>query len=60
MSPEKETPPAPLGSVFQCSATLTAKKFFLKFMWNLLHSSLQSLPLVLSLDATEKSLAPSS
>jgi len=45
-----------LGSLFQCSVTLRVKKFFLMFSWNLLCP----LPLVLSLDTTEKSLAPSS
>ena len=49
-----------LGSLFQYSVTLTIKKFFLIFMWNLLCSSLHPLPLVLSLDVTEKSLTPSS
>ena len=50
----------PLGSLFSCSVTLTIKKFSLTFKWNLLCSSLHPLPLVLSLDVTEKSLAPSS
>lgn len=49
-----------LGSLFQYSVTLTIKKFFLIFMWNLLCSSLHPLPLVLSLGVTEKSLALSS
>ena len=48
----------PLGSLFQCSATLTVKKFILMFKWNFLCSSLCSLPLVLLLGTTKKSLAP--
>ena len=51
---------APLGSLFQCSVTLRGKKFFLMFRRNFLWPSLCPLPLVLSLDTTEKSLAPSS
>ena len=50
----------PLGSRFQCSVTLTEKKFLLKSKWNLLCSCLNPLPLVLALAVTEKSLAPSS
>jgi len=49
-----------LGSLFQCSVTLRGKKLFLVFRWNFLCLSLCPLPLVLSLDTTEKSLAPSS
>lgn len=37
-------------SLFQCFVTPTVSKFFLIFTWNLLSSSLHSLPLVLSLD----------
>ena len=44
MSPEKTTS---LGSLFQCSITLTVKKFFLIFVWILLCPSLKPLPLVL-------------
>jgi len=47
-----------LGSLFQCSATLQIKKFFLMFSWNFLCFSLCPLPIVLSLGTTEKSLAP--
>jgi len=45
-----------LGSLCQCSVTLRGKKFFLMFSWNFLCFSLCPLPLVLSLDTTEKSL----
>jgi len=45
-----------LGSLFHCSVTLTVKKFFLIFIWSFLYSSLCSLPYVLSLGTTEKSL----
>ena len=51
-------PTTPLGSPLQCSVTLTMKKFLLMCLWNLLCCSLHPLPLVLSLDVTEKSLAP--
>ena len=44
----------------RCTVTLHVKKLFAMFMWNLLCFSLHPLPLVLSLDVTEKSLAPSS
>ena len=47
-----------LGSLFQCSITLTAK-FFLMFIWKPLYSCLCPLPLVLSLGTSEKSLASS-
>lgn len=48
-----------LGRLFQWSNSLTVKKFFLVFVWNFLHSSFCSLPLLLLplLPATEKSLA---
>lgn len=59
MSAQKETPQPP-GQPGPGSATLTGKKFLLKFKWNLLCSSLHPLPLVLSLVVTQKSLAPSS
>jgi len=49
-----------LGSLCQCSFTLRGKKFFLMFRRNFLCFSVCPLPLVLSLDTTEKSLAPSS
>ena len=49
-----------MGSLFQCSVTLPVKKFCLTFKRNLLCSSLHPLPLVLSVDVSEKSLAPSS
>jgi len=49
---------ASLGNLCQCS--VTAKKCFLMFRGNLLCLSLCPLPLVLSLGATEKSLALSS
>ncbi|NXN56925.1 ARMC4 protein, partial [Rynchops niger] len=49
-----------LGSLFQCSVTLTVKKFFRVFERNFLCSNLCPLPLVLSLGTIEKSLAPSS
>ena len=48
------------GQPVQCSVTLTVNKVFLVFVWNLLCSSLYPLPLVLSLDITKRSLAPSS
>jgi len=51
---------ASLGSLFQGSVTLRAKKFFLMFRQKFLCFSLCPLPLVLSLGTTEKSLAPSS
>ena len=50
----------PLDSLFQCSISLRAKKFFPVFRYNFLCFSLCPLPLVLSLGTTEKSLAPSS
>ena len=59
ISREEESTPS-LGSLFQCSVTLRGKKFFLMFRRNFLCFSLCSLPLVLSLGTTEKSLAPSS
>ena len=49
-----------LGSLFQGSVTLRGKKFFLMFRRNFLCFSLCTLPLVLLLGTTEKSLAPSS
>ena len=49
-----------LGSLFQGFITLRGKKFFLIFRRNFLCLSLCPLPLVVSLDTTEKSLAPSS
>jgi len=49
ISPEKETPQAPLGSLGQGSVTLRGKKFFLGFSWNFLGFSLCPLPLVLAL-----------
>ena len=58
MSPEKEIHHLS-GSLFQCSVILSVKFFFLIVRWNLLCPSLHPLPLVLSLDVTEKSLAPS-
>jgi len=51
---------ASLGSLGQGSVTLRGKKFFLMFRWNFLCFSLCPFPLVLSLDTTEESLAPSS
>jgi len=49
-----------VGSQFQGSITLRGKKFFLMFRRNFLCFSLCPLPLVLLLDMTGKSLAPSS
>ena len=49
-----------LGSLCQCSATLTVTECFLMFRGNLLCVSLCPLPLVLSLGTAGKSLAPSS
>jgi len=49
-----------LGRLFQCSITLRVKKFFFVLSWNFLCFSLCPLPLVLSLDTTEKCLASSS
>lgn len=43
--------------LFQCSVTLTAKKFFCILVCHFLPSVFRPLPLVLSLDAAEKSLA---
>ena len=51
---------ASLGNLCQGSVTLTGKKCFLMFRGHLLCFSLRPLPLVLSLDTTEKSLALSS
>lgn len=48
----------PMGNLCQCSITHTVKKQFLMFRWNILGSSLCTLPLVLSLDTNEMSLAP--
>jgi len=42
------------------SVTCTVKKCFLMFQWSLLCSSFCTVPLVLRLNITEKSLAPSS
>jgi len=49
-----------VGSLLQCSATLTVKKFLLMLVWYFLCSTLSPVPLVLLLHITEKSLAPSS
>ena len=49
------TPP---GNLCQCSVTLTAKRVFM-CKCNFFYFSLSPLPLVLSLDTTDKSLAPS-
>lgn len=51
---------ASLGSLCQYSSTRTMKKYFSVFRWNRLCSNLFPLPLLLSLGATEKSLALSS
>lgn len=48
-----------LGNLCQCLVSLTIKKCFLTFAWNVLCFSLCLLPLVLSLGTTEKSLTPS-
>ena len=50
----------PLDNLCQCSVSLTAKQCFLIFRWSHLCFSVCPLPLVLLLDTTEKSLAPSS
>jgi len=49
-----------LQILFQCSTTLTVRKFFLMFKWNFLHYDMCLLLLALSLGTTEKSLALSS
>ena len=49
-----------MGSLFQCLPTFTVKKCFLVFRWNFMFFKLCPLPLVLSVDTTEKILAPSS
>ena len=46
----------PLGNLFQCSVTLTIKKFFCMFVWNFLCSSFKPLLLVLLLLTTVKSM----
>lgn len=51
---------ASLSKLFQYSVTLTIIKCFFKFRWNFLWSSLCPLPLVLSVDITNKSLDPPS
>ena len=43
-----------MGSLFQCSITLTVKKFLRKLVQNFLCSSLWPFPLVLSPRTTEK------
>lgn len=48
-----------LGSLFQCSVTLTVKKFFLLLLCNILCHIFCPLPLVLSLHITENSLTSS-
>lgn len=48
-----------LGSLLQCSATLSAKKFLLMFRWNFPCSTLCPLQLVLLMGTTKKSLASS-
>lgn len=58
--PEKQTPKPLWASLFQCSVTVTGKKFSLVFRGNFLCSGLCSLPLVLSLGTTGKSLVSSS
>lgn len=50
---------APLCNLFQCFTTLKIEKIFFFWKWNFI-LYLCSLPLVLSLDSTEISLAPSS
>ena len=45
------------GNLLQCLVTLTVKKSFLTFRWNLLYFILCPLPLVLSLSTPEKSLS---
>ena len=59
ISPEKEFPQPLWASLFQCSVTLTGKKFLFTFVWSFLCSSLCLLSLVLSLGITKNSLAPS-
>lgn len=46
-----------LGNLCQCLTTLTVKKCFLAFRWNLMFFNLYGLFLVLSQGTTEKSLA---
>lgn len=53
-------PTASLGNPCQCSITLTVKKCFLVFKWNLMCFSSCLVPFVLSLGTTERNLAPSS
>lgn len=48
------------GNLFQCLTNVMGKKFLLLFKWNFLHFSLCPLPLIPSLDTSEKSLALSS
>ena len=48
-----------LGNLFQCSVTLTLKKFFHTLVWNFLCSSFRPLLLVLLLHITKKNLASS-
>ena len=42
----EEDPTASLGSPFQCSVTLSVKKYFFIFMWNLPYSSLYPCPFI--------------
>jgi len=59
ISPRRKTTTS-LGNLCHCSVTRTVKMCFLMFRQNLLCFSLCLLPLILSLDITEKSPAPTS